>query len=50
MIATTRALLVQPDGHVDEIIIDSRRSELRCIGFHVDGAQSHALGCQAAIL
>ncbi|MEU9238556.1 hypothetical protein [Streptomyces sp. NPDC048385] len=50
MIATTPALLVQPDGQVDEIILDSRRpDQLRCIGFHVDGAAAHPLGRQAVI-
>ncbi|MGW6241262.1 hypothetical protein [Streptomyces sp. NPDC055094] len=50
MIATTPALLVQPDGQVDEIILDSRRpDQLRCIGFHVNGAQAHPLGRQAVI-
>ncbi|MFB7742463.1 hypothetical protein [Streptomyces sp. NPDC056132] len=50
MIATTPALLVQPDGRVDEIILDARRpDQLRCIGFHVNDAQAHPLGRQAVI-
>ncbi|MEV8388636.1 MULTISPECIES: PP2C family serine/threonine-protein phosphatase [unclassified Streptomyces] len=50
MIATTPALLIQPDGEVEEIILDSHRSDqLRCIAFHVDGARAHRLGRQAVV-
>ncbi|MET9353580.1 protein phosphatase 2C domain-containing protein [Streptomyces sp. NPDC006617] len=50
MIATTPALLVQPDGQVDEIVLDSHRpDQLRCIGFHVDGARAYPLGRLAVV-
>jgi hypothetical protein len=39
VIATTPALLVQPDGQVDEIVLDSHRlDQLRCIGFCIADA------------
>lgn len=50
MIATTPALLVQPDGQVEEIVLDSHRpDQLRCIGFHIDGARAYTLGRRAVV-
>lgn len=50
MIATTPALLVHPDGQVDEIMLDSHRADqLRCIGFHVHDARAYALGRRAVV-
>ncbi|WP_327297805.1 MULTISPECIES: protein phosphatase 2C domain-containing protein [unclassified Streptomyces] len=50
MIATTPALLVHPDGRVDEIILNSRRpDQLSCISFHVDQARTYPLGRRAVV-
>ncbi|MET7649917.1 hypothetical protein [Streptomyces sp. NPDC005486] len=50
MIATTPALLLQPDGQVEELILFSRRADqLRCIGFHVDDAHAYTLGRRAVV-
>ncbi|MDF9813054.1 protein phosphatase 2C domain-containing protein [Streptomyces sp. SPB162] len=50
MIATTPALLVQPDGQVDEIMLDSHRpDQLRCIRFYVHGARAYPLGRRAVV-
>lgn len=50
MIATTPALLVQPGGQVDEIMLDSHRADqLRCVGFHVHDALAYPLGRRAVV-
>ncbi|WP_411142287.1 hypothetical protein [Streptomyces sp. x-80] len=50
MIATTPALLIHPDGQIEEIILDSRRADqLRGISLHVDGARPYSLGRKAVV-
>ncbi|MFF8990066.1 hypothetical protein ACF09H_08990 [Streptomyces sp. NPDC014983] len=38
MIATTPALLVQPDGQVDEIVLDSKDAATMCIADALEAA------------
>ncbi|MFJ9907948.1 PP2C family protein-serine/threonine phosphatase [Streptomyces sp. NPDC101152] len=50
MIATTPALLVSPNGEVEELLLDSRHvDQLRCIGFYVEAPRAHQLGRRAVV-
>ncbi|MCX4761877.1 protein phosphatase 2C domain-containing protein [Streptomyces sp. NBC_01275] len=50
MIATTPALLVSPNGEVEELLLDSRHADqLRCIGFYVEDPRAHQLGRRAVV-
>ncbi|MFM9562594.1 PP2C family protein-serine/threonine phosphatase [Streptomyces turgidiscabies] len=50
MIATTPALLVSPNGEVEELLLDSRHADqLHGIGFYVQAPHAHRLGRRAVI-
>lgn len=50
MIATTPALLVSPNGEVEELLLDSRYADqLHGIGFYVQAPHAHRLGRRAVV-
>ncbi|MEV6378990.1 hypothetical protein AB0M31_06160 [Streptomyces sp. NPDC051773] len=50
MIATTPALLVSPNGDVEELLLDSRHADqLHGIGFYVQAPHAHRLGRRAVV-
>ncbi|WP_405613250.1 PP2C family protein-serine/threonine phosphatase [Streptomyces sp. NBC_00076] len=50
MIATTPALLVSPDGEVEELLLDSRHADqMTCIRLYVQDPSAHPLGRKAVV-